>query len=202
MDDASDPTTHVETATSTEVGLTKAANKVKFAIAKEDFIAQNLARQPGEPPYTLRQIAEVYNISYNYLRIIAAKEKWSTELEARLEDKKRQAGERIQRQAVLDEIEIRTRQATYARFASELAIRRLKLLDGKDIKQLSVRNAIELLKVGLAEERNVVMVGEPIQPPLEGDAGPGLTDDQVFAVAARIIETHQNPSGVYEETDE
>lgn len=172
------------------------AGSLRWEAIKEDYISQNLVRQKGQPAYDLRKLAEAHKVSYHYLRQIAGKQKWNQQLKDRIEERKRKAVEAIQGVALYDEIEIRTRQASYARLASSLAYRKLQSIKDADVKKMSVKDAIELMKLGLAEERVALGLKDGSEPPPPADQRL-LSDAQVFAVARRVIELKRGSDGSY-----
>jgi hypothetical protein len=172
------------------------AGSLRWDAIREDYISQNLVRQKGQPAYTFRKLADAHKVSYNYLRQIAATQKWNDALKDRIEERKRQAVERIQGVALFDEIEIRTRQASYARLASSLAFKKLQSIKEKDVSKLSVKDAIELMKLGLSEERIALGIKDGSEPPPAADQRL-LSDAQVFAVARRVIELKRGDDGSY-----
>jgi hypothetical protein len=172
------------------------AGSVRWDVIREDYIAQNLVRAKGQPPYNLKALSAAHGISYHYIRQIAGTQKWNKLLKERVEERNRQAVEQITGVALFDEIEIRTRQATYARLASSIAHAKLNGLDQNDIKKLSVRDAIELLRIGLAEERTALGLDKGGTPPAQPEDR-SLSDQQVFAVARRVIEMRRGDDGSF-----
>ena len=170
----------------------------------EDFIAQNLRLTKDDPPYTLKDCAAAWGVSYPLLRQKAATQKWNIQLKERLERLRLEAQEKIQNIALFDEIEIRTRQATYARHASLIAYQKLKGLDEKAIAKMSIKDAVELLKIGLSEERQALGIGDTLRvPPAPGQGDkPVLNERQVFAVARRVLEMRKLDDGSYAERTE
>jgi hypothetical protein len=177
------------------------AGSLRWTAICEDYIAQNLARQKGQPAYNLKRLAEAHGVSYHYLRQIAATQKWNDLLKARIEERRAKAVEQIQGVALYDEIEIRTRQASYARLASSISFKKLNGLSDDDIKKISIRDAIELMRIGMSEERAALGIkdgSEPL-PPTEGRT---LSDEQVFSVARRVIEMRRDGDGSFSEDRE
>ena len=172
------------------------AGSLRWEAIKEDYIAQNLTRAKGQPAFNLRKLAEAHGVSYHYVRQIAATQKWNKQLKERIEQRKQEAVANITGVALFDEIEIRTRQATYARLASSLAYQKLSEMTKEDIKKLSVRDAIELLRIGLTEERVALGIKDTGAPPPATEERQ-LSDQQVFAVARRVIELKRGQDGSY-----
>ena len=173
------------------------AGSLRWEAIKEDYIAQNLTRAKGQPAFNLRKLAEAHNVSYHYVRQIAATQKWNKQLKERIEQRKQEAVASITGVALFDEIEIRTRQATYARLASSLAHQKLSGMTVEDIKKMSVRDAIELLRIGLTEERVALGIKDIGGTPPPPEAERQLSDQQVFAVARRVIELKRGQDGSY-----
>jgi len=172
------------------------ANSLRWDAIREDYIAQNMARQKGQPAFTYKDTAAAHDVSYPYLRQIAAKQNWNRMLKQRVSERAKEVAERIQGVALFDEIEIRTRHATYARLASSLAHARLSGMKRDDIAKMSVKDAIELLRIGLTEERTSLGIKDGSQPPPQAEQRT-LSDSQVFAVARRVIELKRGSDGSY-----
>lgn len=172
----------------------------RWDLIGEDFIAQNLSRAKDDPPYTLKDCANAWGISYTLIRQMSSKHKWAVKLKERIETLRLATQERLQDVALFDELEIRTRQATYARMASSLAYKKLAGLDDKAIAKMSIKDAVELLKLGLGEERQALGIGESMRlSNPNGNGQPALSDGQVFAVARRVLEMRRTSDGTYVE---
>ena len=175
------------------------AHGSKWALIREDYLAQNLRRAKEDPSYTLKQCAEAHGVSYQYIRKVASDQGWADMLRERADELRREALARMQGVALFDELEIRTRQATYARLASSLAYRKLQSLGEADVKALSIKEAIELMRIGLTEERQALGIGDVVRVPdgPRDDESRVLSDTQVFAVARRVLELRRNDDGSY-----
>lgn len=172
------------------------AGSLRWEGIKEDYISQNLVRQKGQPAFNFKDAAAAHKVSYHYLRQIAATQKWNQQLKERIEERKRTAIANIQNVSLYDEIEIRTRHASYARLASSLAYQKLNGLKKADIGKMSIKDAIELLKIGLSEERVALGIRDGSEPPPPAEQRT-LSDTQVFAVARRVIELKRGDDGSY-----
>lgn len=175
--------------------------KKRWELIKEDWIAQNLRLMPGEPAYTLKQLAAAWGIAYVVIRQMSSKHKWGPQLKERLAKLQEETHARLHEVALFDEIEIRTRQATYARLASSIAFQKLQTLDEKAIKNMSVKDAVELLKIGLGEERQALGIGDVVATPKSPEDRAVLSEKQVFAVARRVLEMRKQADGSYAQRD-
>jgi hypothetical protein len=181
--------------------VVKTVTSAQWEAVCEDYIAQNLVRGPGKP-YSLADCAKAHGLNYDWVRQVAARDKWKRKLKARVEEVKQKAVEQITEAAVFDEREVRVRQATVAKLASSLAYKRLAALTEKEIKELSISECIALIKVGLVEERQALGLGDVYTANTNnGQSGDQMSDAQVFAVARRVIQMKQN-SGVYSADEE
>jgi len=172
------------------------ASSLRWAAIREDYIAQNMRREKGQPAYRLPQLAAAHKVNYHYLRQICGTQKWNAELKRRVEERTRAATETLKGVSLFNELEIRTRQATYARLASSLAHKKLLSIKDDDVKKLTIKDAIELLKIGLGEERQALGIGDTVRVPQTTEERV-LSDSQLFAVARRVIELRQHDDGVY-----
>ena len=120
--------------------------------AKRKFITENLDPR-RETPYTLKMLSEDLGLSYGHLRNHSSKGKWTDELETERQRLQIETVHEIHAAERVNEIEIRGRQANFARLAMNKAILRIQDLDPKD---LTAREAIELLRLGLTEERKAL----------------------------------------------
>lgn len=171
---------------------------VQWTLLREDWLAQNLRRKKGDPPYNYKQLAAAHDVSYLRVRQVAAQQNWQGLLKERQRELEEQAQEHLKGVALFDEIEIRTRQATYARLASSLAEKKLRSLDEKRIAKMSIKDAIELMKLGLTEERQALGIGDTVRIPTGGsEHAKVLSDQQVFAVARRVMELRRHEDGSY-----
>lgn len=178
------------------------SNKIKWAALRDDYIAQNLSRREDDPPYTLKRHAEIHDLNYTYLRARAGRERWSTLLKEELDKKRSEVMERIGESAIINEIEIRTRHCTYARKASSLAYERLNSMTAKDISKLSIRDAVDLLKLGLDEEKKALGLEDGASTGTKEGTSRVLTDAQVFAVARQVISKEEPKQIEGPESDE
>ncbi len=123
---------------------------------REEYIVQNLIA--SDNPLTLKRLALLYGISYGTVRNKAAIEGWNNLLDKRREDQAQSAIARLQdAKNVFDEVEVRVRQARMAQKMSALALTKLDTVKAED---LTVKEAIELAKLGLIEERKALGIGD------------------------------------------
>lgn len=143
---------------------------VDWSVAKVDFLTQNLRREAGGKPYTLRDVAEKWGVSYGQVRNVAARDKWNQELAQQKEARAKAAVQSVQTYEQYNEAEIRSRQARYARLAMGKAMQKLNSVDPA---KLTVKEAIELLRLGLVEERKALGMPEAFTftPAQQGEDG-------------------------------
>lgn len=126
--------------------------KIDWVPIKTDFITENLNRD-RQSPFSLKELAYKWHLSYKTVRNHAHKEKWGEELRQRVFDLNRRSLDVVQEQRSIDEAEVRTRQADAAKEMLDLALAKLRTLRPQD---LSKKEAIELLRIGLTEERRAL----------------------------------------------
>jgi hypothetical protein len=129
-----------------------------FLRMKQHYLTQNL--KPGiTKPYTLNEVAKAFNVTVGHVRNISSRFKWNEELRALQENRNQQAVQVVQNFQLVNEVEIRTRQAEYARTAMTKAIQKIQTIDPL---KLTVKEAVELLKLGLQEERRALGLVESV----------------------------------------
>ena len=143
---------------------------VDWSVAKLDYITENLHRAGRGDPYTLKDVAAKWGVSYGQARNIAGRDKWNAELAQREKERNNKALEKVQTYEQFNEAEIRSRQARYSRLAMGKAMQRLAALDPAT---LTVKEAIELLKLGLVEERKALGLPDAFTftPPPQNEEG-------------------------------
>lgn len=138
-------------------GANGSGDRVRWNALKEKYFALILEGRP----VTLEEFAKQEGINYGTLRNRASKGKWSEEAQARLERQEKLVTEKmVERSAAAidavrdrlaaDEAEVRQRHVRIARNLQAKAYARIRDVATENI---SVRDAIELLKVGMSEER-------------------------------------------------
>jgi hypothetical protein len=143
---------------------------INWEAAKIEFITESLKRATRSETLTLKEFAEQLGISYGQLRNMAGKGNWKEELKQRMRFREEKAVRRATEYEAINEAEIRTRQAKFARLASNKAITKLNLIDPAT---LTVREAIELLRLGLIEERRALGLPDAFTfaPPTKDEHG-------------------------------
>jgi len=125
-------------------------------LLKEDWINQNL--EPGRTEdYQLKELAIKWGTKLGSLRRISALEKWADQLHDIRQKQAETAVARVQAIESFNEIETRLRHATVSREAMELGLSRIRSLN-KD--QITNKEAIELVKLGLDGERKALGLPE------------------------------------------
>lgn len=128
---------------------------------KDDFFTENL-KEGGR--YTLKELALKYKVNVKTVNSYAAKHKWYRELrEARLEVQRdvekgmitdrEKVLDAVKGKALNDELVVRQRHLSLSRKLLIAANERLKLIDPK---KLTIRETLEFLKLGIAEERKAL----------------------------------------------
>ena len=119
---------------------------------KADYFAQNLRRDKTRE-LTLQELSVKWCVPYGTLRNKASKENWGQRLHEKIKEQNARAIAEVQAEEVFTEAETRRRQAKVARLMRDLGLRRLRSVDPDD---LSIKDAIELVKLGLVGERQAL----------------------------------------------
>lgn len=145
-----------------------------WELVKHIFIHRNL-NADLTMPVTYAHLAAEFGISESAIKYHAAKEKW-TDLLASLRKERESVVKAMHRvYEVIPEMQVRARQAEFARVAAQKALERIQDLDAQ---KLTVKEAVLLLRLGLQEERRAMGIPDVLpqgpnmdQPPINGDEG-------------------------------
>jgi lambda repressor-like predicted transcriptional regulator len=151
-------------------------NTVNWGAIKADYINSKLGPKKG---MSLRTLAEHWSVSYGTLRNKAATENWNAAITEEEQIRAERVTVIVREREVQEEAEVRLRQARVARMALSKAEARLKELNPS---LLSVREVIDLLRLGLVEERAALGFAERYQFVEEG------TDEHFKSVRQHIHE--------------
>ncbi len=146
----------------------KAGAFIKWREVKKKFLEENLKSDRGGP-YSLKMLARDLKINYGTIRNKAGDDNWQEELTTLAAKRDSQATEELMKNVAFDELEVRTRQANFSRFIVSRAMARLQTLKPET---LSVKDCIELLRIGLRGEREALglpSIFEFHPPPLDAD---------------------------------
>jgi hypothetical protein len=135
------------------------AKNIDWEKLKVDYIAENI-KQGKDKPFTLKELSVRWHVSYKSIRNRSSKEGWNEHLSLKLQEQHTAVVAKISEAEVLNEVEIRTRQAGITRIVIDKAIRRLEMVPAED---LTKREAIELLKLGLTEERKAAGLADKFE---------------------------------------
>jgi len=119
---------------------------------KEDWIVTNLDPERKET-YTLQQLALKWSVRYKTLAAISAKEHWYEQLAERKTEIAEQSIRNVQSLESFNETEVRIRQASIAREAYDLGLKKLRMLTPE---MVTPRLMVELLRLGLDNERKAL----------------------------------------------
>ena len=116
------------------------------------WLTENLKRD-RITPYTLEDVAKKFGAAYKTVRTHAGKEKWHQKLHDKIIKQNQKIITAVQEQEVLSEAQIRSRQAQISRQLLDMG---MKKLNTAPIEELTARQAIELVRLGLSEERKAL----------------------------------------------
>jgi hypothetical protein len=134
--------------------------KLNWLAIKDEW----LALKSNGSGLSLKEFAKKRNLNYKYLRVKSSNEKWTAAVEQRVKEVEDKVNEQlIQRSAdaitavrqalASDEMEVRERHATIARGMQTKAINRLNTIP---VDHLTAKEAIDLLRIGLEQERRAL----------------------------------------------
>lgn len=167
---------------------------VNWIAVKQDYLTTNLNPQ-NEKPYSLAQLASTWDLNYGTVRNRASTEGWNEELNDQANKQSKEVIELAQKQYIYDEVDIRRRQADIAKFATAKAIERLRNLK---VDELTPREAIELLRLGLVEERKALGMPDKYEFAAISDTDADFTIGKAEGLITQIINLIETKDGEYE----
>ncbi len=187
----------------------KSAKVFEWSMIREWWINRNLLAIDNQA-VTLTDVAEHFEISYNSVRNRCKTEGWKKLLEERMKwrdeavtqqlmDQSKKAIEQVSEQDINDEVKVRTRHTKLARLAQKKALDKLNSIDAKD---LSVRDAIALMKLGIDEERKALGFADKYEIEHKGEINlNNFTMESAHRVIEEIIDMVENDGGVFTEAE-
>lgn len=153
--------------------------KANYHYIELDWIKENLLCDPAKP-FTYEDLGKKHGLSSKTIRNKASRDGWSK----KLAEAKKTIQQRIiidlQKSEVNSESSVRERQANIARKALDIAFAKIDKLSPEE---LTVRQAIEILKFALPEERKAL--GIPDKQEVTTKTGNG--DDSYTSVEERKL---------------
>lgn len=135
--------------------------KYDWKLLQLSWMQRNLMRDLAKP-YTYAELGEEFNIPHKTIRNRAAKEKWQDRLAAEREKIEQQILSTILASRVESEAEVRQRQAHIAKSLVDKALTKIK---ETKVENLSLRQAIEILKFAMPEERKALGLSDKYEGP-------------------------------------
>jgi hypothetical protein len=140
------------------------AGQRNWKAIKEEFVTLKL----NGSPITLKEFGAKRGIAYQFIRVKASTGKWTKAIEERQSEIETRVSEQmVQRSAdaisavrqslASDEAEVRERHAKIARGMQGKAVKRLNEIP---ISELSPREAIDMLRIGMEQERRALGIPE------------------------------------------
>jgi hypothetical protein len=126
--------------------------KIDWSVVKANYFAENLKADKAQP-FTLKELSVRWKIAYKTVRNRSSSEGWNDELRGRVIEQQVEILQKVQDGVVETEVEIRQRQARVARYLMDKALKRLATISPDE---LTKKEAIELVKLGLGEERKAL----------------------------------------------
>jgi len=169
---------------------------VNAILSTDEIGEQYLRARIGGNPVTLKELAAQHSRSYDALRKAAARGKWSikaaiasAERDAEVANKMRQQNPLtacLLEQAVEREIDVRCRHQRLARCLQQAALERLTAIRPGE---LSVKLAVEMLRIGIDAERMALGLGD-VAPKLLDDGDDNLHVKEAVQEANEILARH------------
>jgi len=161
-----------------------------------DELAQEYIRARIEGvPVTVKHLAAEHGRSYDALRKAAAKGKWSARAALAVAERDAAVAKEIADrnamtslllvQSVETEVQVRRRHARLARCLQEAALQRLIAITPDE---LSVKVAVDMLKIGVEVEREALGLGDVV--PVLHDEADALRLREAVESAKKILERH------------
>lgn len=132
------------------------AKQIDWHLVKTDYFIENL-HQDKENPFTLKDLSVRWKIAYKTIRNRASEEGWNDELRNKIAEQQVQILKKVQQEEIETEADVRQRQAQVARYLMDKALLRLVSVAPEE---LTKREAIELAKFALGEERKALGITE------------------------------------------
>ena len=130
----------------------KGAPEFDWRTIKTDWLAKNL--RVGQKPFTLKQVAKKWGVAYGTVKNKAYRDGWRNQLTQAKAERDKRSSVIVARYVT----EVRWCQARLARVAIVKALKALNQMD------LTVSEAIRLLKLGLEQERRALGIPK-LRPP-------------------------------------
>ena len=132
------------------------AKQIDWHLVKTDYFVENLHQDKGKP-FTLKDLSVRWKIAYKTVRNRASEDGWNDELRDKIAEQQIKILQKVQQQEIETEADVRQRQAQVARYLVDKALLRLVTVAPED---LTKREAIELAKFALGEERKALSITE------------------------------------------
>lgn len=139
-------------------------NPIDWKLVQQEFIDANLD-PTRHSPFTLKDLSDLRGIDYQYMRNVAAKERWKDVLREKLEERREEVRKMVLDAQVEGEIEVRVRQAGMSRLAASKAMLKLQ---GLEPESLTVDQAIKLWDIAMTQERKALGLADNFTAPVQG----------------------------------
>ena len=123
-----------------------------------EYLRENLHSGRAER-FTLADLAKRQDISHGLVRNVAARDGWTKQLEEMLVTVNAEATSALQERFRVKEIDVRLRQAAFCQIVMTKAMSKLLLMEADE---LTAKDAIALLSLGLQQERRAMGIAEEV----------------------------------------
>lgn len=150
---------------------------------RDDYIDTNLEPE-RDTPFTLKALSEKWGVKYGTMRNRAGNESWNAKLDELREERTDLARTVTNNYVAYEEAEVRGRQARIARVALAKAAEKLdKLKPG----EMTVREAIELARMGFEQERKALGMSDKVDVSLQNLERPALEPVDVVSLVKKFM---------------
>jgi hypothetical protein len=167
-------------------------NKINWQSIKNEWVSL----KANGSAISLREFSKRHGTRYEYMRIMSSKNKWAAAVEDRIKDiEKRVSDQLIERSAdaitsvrqalASDESEVRERHAKMSKEMQRKAISRLREIPPE---QLTAREAIDLLRISMEQERRALGIPDEQRLEVKGH----LTVSREQEIFEQHLLVHQN----------
>lgn len=183
---------------------------IDWAAAQQRYIAANMTTKDGTPRYTYKDVAAEFGVHWGTVRNKAADQGWEDNLKKAIRDRDQavhqklvernaHAMEVLAKEMANQEASVRRRHLNLSRHLQKLAHDKLQELKPEDI---TVRDAIELLKLGIGEERRALGMSDKIDVYTGDRRIKEFTPSDADEVLGEVIDLIKQEGDVFEQEDD
>lgn len=132
--------------------ITPMANRgtIDWQAIKMDYLLKSIRINKS---FSMKKLADEWNIPHGSLRNRASMERWSVQLKDKLDEQRGDVVSQVQTLSGYKEVEVRMRQTDLSRIMMEKAGQRIKRIKPDE---LTIKEAIEMARLGMEQERKAL----------------------------------------------